>query len=75
MFWNKEIETMDRAALERLQLELLNATLKRAGQAPHYRALFGTGGAPAAKSLAELTHMPFTTKADLRDGFPYGFLA
>jgi phenylacetate-CoA ligase len=75
MFWNKEIETMDRAALERLQLERLNATLKRAGQAPHYRALFGTPGAPEPKSLSELTRLPFTTKADLRDGFPYGFLA
>ena len=75
MFWNTEIETMDRAGLDRLQIERLNATLQKAAHAPHYRAQFGADGAPRVESLAELARMPFTTKADLRDGFPYGFLA
>jgi phenylacetate-CoA ligase len=72
MYWNKEIETMDRPALERLQAERLSAALKRARQAPFYRGR----SLPAGDiGLADLPTLPFTTKADLRDGFPYGFLA
>ena len=75
MYWNKEIETLDRESLERLQLERLNATLERALHAPFYRQRLGGDGARRLCSLAELTKLPFTTKAELRDAFPYGFLA
>ena len=34
MYWNRDLETMDRLTLERLQLERLNATLGRAVRAP-----------------------------------------
>jgi phenylacetate-CoA ligase len=74
MHWNRDIETMDRPGMEQLQLGRLNATLQRAARAPHYAAIFGTS-APRVSSLADLARLAFTTKADLRDGFPYGFLA
>jgi phenylacetate-CoA ligase len=75
MYWEKDIETMDRQALERLQAERLAATVQRARQAPFYRALFERNGIGPVESLGDIRTLPFTTKADLRDGFPYGFLA
>ena len=75
MYWEKDIETLDRASLERLQLERLAAALRRAEKAPFYRKRFGEKGIGSVPSLSDLPRLPFTTKADLRDGFPYGFLA
>ncbi len=75
MYWDKEIETLGRESLERLQLQRLNATLERASRAPFYRDRLGKEGGRSLRSLAELTRLPFTTKAELRDAFPYGFLA
>ena len=75
MYWDKDIETMERCPLERLQLQRVSATLQRAGQAPWYRELFKKQGIDGISSLADLRRLPFTTKADLRNGFPYGFLA
>ncbi len=75
MYWNREIETLERKSLEQLQLERLNVTLTRASRSPFYRDRIGGNGARRLSSLAELSRLPFTTKADLRDAFPYGFLA
>ena len=75
MYWDRAAETMDRRDLERLQLERLNATLQRAAHAPYYRDIHGARGVGPLSSLADLAGLPFTTKADLRDRFPYGFLA
>ncbi len=75
MYWDKDIETMDRESLERLQCERLTATVERALQAPFYARLYGSNGARGLSSPRELSRLPFTTKADLREGFPYGFLA
>jgi phenylacetate-CoA ligase len=75
MYWNREIETMERAALEKLQSERLAAVLRRARNAPFYRDLYAQRDIGCIDSLAGLATLPFTTKADLRDGFPYGFLA
>ena len=75
MYWDKLIETMDRESLERLQCERLMMTLEHAQRAPFYAAVYGKNGVRGLSSLGELCRLPFTTKADLRDGFPYGFLA
>lgn len=75
MYWDRAAETMDRRDLERLQLGRLNAALQHAAHAPYYRDLHGARGAGPLSSIAELGTLPFTTKADLRDRFPYGFLA
>ena len=66
---------MERRSLEDLQLERFRATLRRAGQAPWYRRLFGEHGIDGVSRLGDVRRLPFTTKADLRTGFPYGFLA
>jgi phenylacetate-CoA ligase len=72
MYWEKEIETMDKESLYRLQLERLNTTIQRAGTAPAYKGKFDSTR-PLA-DFRDFEKFPFTTKQDLRDGFPYGFL-
>ena len=69
MYWDRDIETLERSALDRMQSDRLSATLERAVQAPFYRERLGSS---PRRPLEEL---PFTTKEDLRAGFPYGFLA
>ncbi|MEW6334260.1 MAG: phenylacetate--CoA ligase [Thermodesulfobacteriota bacterium] len=77
MYWEKEIETMDRARLEGLQLDRLRRTLKRAAASAHYGKRFAAAGLDAdqIRSLADVERLPLTTKEDLRQGWPYGFLA
>ena len=64
---------MERAALQRLQRERLAATLSRAANAPFYRRLLGD--LEGIDGTLDISRLPFTTKAELRDAFPYGFLA
>jgi phenylacetate-CoA ligase len=66
------------AALRRLQLERLQATLAHAvAHNEHYRTAFQTAGIGPedVTSLADLARLPFTTKADLRAHYPFGFLS
>jgi len=72
MYWEPELETMPRDALSRLQLERLNATIRRARRGDFYGARLDRVG--ELSSLEGLDAVPFTGKQELRDGFPYGFL-
>ena len=69
------VKTRAGSLLERLQLQRLNSTLEKASRAPFYRERLGRNGFRRLDSLADASRLPFTTKADLRDAFPYGFLA
>jgi phenylacetate-CoA ligase len=72
------METLPRDELERLQLSRLRETISYALRTPFYAerlARQGIGSPDAVKSLDDLRRLPFTTKHDLRDGFPYGFLS
>jgi len=77
MFWEKDIETISRDQLRALQLERLQKTVETAVRSPFYRRLFKEKGlAPHDfKSLDDLQRIPMTTKDDLREEWPYGFLA
>ena len=75
MYWDTSLETLGRPELERLQLDRLSATLREAACAPSYRVLFDGKGMPEVRRLEDIRRLPFTTKDDLRSGFPYGFLA
>ncbi len=72
-----EIPDLSRADVEALQLERLRESLRRAEQVPHYRAAFAAAGVGAddLTSLADLARFPFTTKADLRENYPFGMFA
>ena len=69
---------MDRRRLEELQLERLQWTVNRVyNLVPHYRAKFDELGIKPEKikTLADLKYLPFTTKTDLRDNYPFGLFA
>ncbi|MDR2553051.1 MAG: phenylacetate--CoA ligase [Treponema sp.] len=77
-YWNKKMETLPRPELEAWQLEKLRETVKQALRAPFYRKRLteaGIRGPEDFKTPGDLGRIPFTTKQDLREGFPYGFLA
>jgi phenylacetate-CoA ligase len=72
------IETASRDALEQLQLERLRWSLGHAYRGnDRYRAKFDAAGVHPGdlNSLADLARFPFTTKADLRDAYPFDFFA
>ena len=71
-------ERMSRDELVKLQLTRLQDTLYHAyEQVPHYRAAFDAAGVHPSDlhSLSDLAHFHFTTKADLRDNYPFGMFA
>ncbi|MBC7360161.1 MAG: phenylacetate--CoA ligase [Desulfacinum sp.] len=78
MIHDIEYETMPREALEAIQLRRLQATLQRVyATVPFYRKRFDEAGFKPAdmKSLDDLRRVPFTTKQDLRDNYPFGLFA
>ncbi|HOO78633.1 MAG TPA: phenylacetate--CoA ligase [bacterium] len=77
MFWSPEIESMDRARLGRLQLERLKRSVETAARSPFYSRAFADAGVKAddIRGLEDVRRLPFTTKQDLRDGYPAGMLA
>jgi len=77
MYWQKELEVIPREELEALQWKRLQETLDRAGRSPYYGSSPGRPGLSAADlhSLKDVEKLPFTTKDDLREHWPYGFIA
>ncbi len=78
MYWEEEKECMNRDDLEQLQLERLESTLSRVQMnVPFYRNKFDELGIDTdnIRSLADLSSLPFTTKNDLRENYPYGLFA
>lgn len=71
-------ESLSRDALQALQLERLQASLRHAyeGNAA-YRAKFDAAGVKPedCRTLADIARFPFTAKADLREAYPFGFFA
>ncbi|MGE3549056.1 MAG: phenylacetate--CoA ligase family protein, partial [Geobacter sp.] len=77
-YFNEEFETLPRAALEALQLKRLQSVVARVyANVPFYRQSFDQAGVKPedVKSLADLQRLPFTTKQDMRDSYPYGLFA
>jgi len=77
-YFNEEFETLPRAALEALQLKRLQSVVARVyANVPFYRQSFDQAGVKPEDivSLADLQRLPFTTKQDMRDSYPYGLFA
>ncbi|MGW0413727.1 phenylacetate--CoA ligase PaaK [Streptomyces collinus] len=71
-------ERLGAEELRALQLERLRASLRHAYEnVPFYRESFDKAGVRPedCRSLDDLAHFPFTTKADLRSQYPYGMFA
>lgn len=76
--WNPEVERMPREKLRELQLQRLKETVHRVyTRVPHYQAKFQEAGLEPGdiKSLDDLVRLPFTTKEDLRNNYPFGLFA
>ena len=77
-FWDKKIETMERKELEALQLAGLKKQVEHALQTSFYKDRLkqaGITGPEDIKSLDDIRKLPFTTKTDLREAYPFGMLA
>jgi phenylacetate-CoA ligase len=78
MIWNKEKECMPREELDKLQLSRLKETVFRAYSfVPAYRSKMDAAGVKPQdiNNLADLKYLPFLTKQDFRDNYPFGLLA
>ena len=77
MIWSKE-ETLPREEIEKIQLERLIETVNRVYEnVPAYRAKMDAVGVKPEdiKSLQDLQKLPFVTKQDMRDNYPFGLFA
>jgi phenylacetate-CoA ligase len=78
MMYDLEFETLPREALEAIQLRRLRAVTERACvTVPFYRKGFQEAGILPSdlRRMEDLQRLPFTTKQDLRDNYPYGMFA
>jgi len=77
MYWEKDVETMDRGRLEAFQLSKFKEVVKSANKSTYYNKLFlDIGlGEDTIDSLDIIKNIPLTTKDDLREHWPYGLLA
>ncbi len=77
MYWEKEIETLERKGLEKFQVEWLMKSLVQAVNSPFYgrdpeiQRIVKSG----LNSVEQVHELPFTTKEQLRNDFPWGFLS
>lgn len=78
MFWNERIETMSRDEMHKLQSENLRSAVNRVYNSiePYRNKMDKIGLKPGdIRSIDDLCKLPFTTKDDLRDAYPYGMIS
>ncbi len=78
MFFQKEIETMSRPEMEALQLERLKRMVDYCYEnIPFYHDRLEKAGVTGdkIKTLSDIQYIPFTTKDDIRDNYPFRMLA
>lgn len=77
-YWNKPAETMEREEMSSLQAGRLKEIVTRLyRQQPFYRSKMQEQGLlpEDINSLDDIRKLPFTTKQDMRDNYPYGLFA
>jgi len=78
MIWNPKAECMDKEERKETQLKRLQDTVKRAYEnVPYYHRRFNELGIEPEdiESLEDIKKLPFTTKKDLREAYPFGMFA
>ena len=75
-YWQPELETMPRQQLEALQVEKLRRTIDICLQSPFYKRVLGERGitSDTIKTIDDVRRLPFTTKQDLRENYPFGLV-
>ena len=73
-YFNPDLETLDCDQIKQLQLERLQQTVRHCMNSPFYKRRFEENhlSPDDIKSLDDLKRIPFTTKQDLRDTYPFG---
>ena len=76
-YFNPELETMPREALEKLQMERLKKTIDLCMNVDFYKRRFKELGITPddIRTLDDVRRLPFTTKEDLRENYPFGLAA
>ena len=78
MIWDEKIECMDLEEKKELQLKRLQKIVKKAYEnVPFYKDKFDEVGIKAEdiETLEDIAKLPFTTKTNLRDAYPFGMFA
>lgn len=78
MIWDKEVECMQRSSMEELQLSRLRQVVARVyDNVPFYRKALDDRkvGVNHIRSLKDISLLPFTTKDDIRNNYPYGLFS
>ena len=78
MIWNEKAECMEREEKKEMQLALFQQQVKRVYEnVPFYKKKFDEAGfhPDDLKTLEDVSKIPFTTKADLREAYPFGLFA
>ena len=77
MYLHETLETLSRDGIEKLQMERLRKTLNHCLNSPFYRKRFAEHKLRPEdiKTLDDLRKIPFTTKNDLRENYPFGMAA
>lgn len=78
MYWNNYIEKLDRDEMTEIQSNSLRDLVQRVyTQVPSYRQKFQAAGLlpEDIQGIGDISKLPFTTKQDLRDNYPYGLFA
>jgi phenylacetate-CoA ligase len=76
--WNRHFECMDRDGIKHVQSERLRETVERVYfNVPYYRNKMQEAGLgpESIQSIEDISKLPFTTKHDLRDNYPFGLFA
>lgn len=77
MYLHPEFEKLTRSEIEALQTERLKKTVRQCMNSKFYRRRFAESHIDPddIRSLSDLSRIPFTTKQDLRDSYPFGMSA
>ncbi len=78
MIWNEKFETLTRDNMEQYQLENLQKLVEKLyNKVPFYKKKMDNSGVKPSdiKKLSDIQKLPFTTKDDMREVYPYGLLA
>ena len=77
MYWEEEIETISPEKLHELQLQRFRKTIGIAANSPFYKKVFEEHHITpdSIQTLDDIRKLPFTTKAQMRDTYPFGLVA
>lgn len=78
MFWDKQLECIEPEKLREIQLQRLKEIVKRVYEkVPFYRKKFDEAGIKPEdiRSLEDIKYLPFTSKNDMREAYPFGLFA